>query len=301
MKKITKLSQYFNKALLRGINSIPLLKYSVSDKTYVSMKFKAVLGEKCEFTHPETFNEKLQFVKLYDRNILYTKLVDKYEVKKIVAEKVGPQYVIPTIGIYNSFEEIDFNTLPNQFVIKTTHDSGGVVICCDKTNFNIDKAKIIINNSLNNNFFYRSREWPYKDVPHRIIVEEYLQDENSEDLVDYKLQCFDGKVDNILVCIGRHTESGVRYYYFDRNWNFLDYSLSPKLTEAIPCPSNLDEMIHISEEMASKLPEVRVDLYDVNGKIYFGEMTFYSQGGFDPSITVEADYILGEKLNIQYL
>lgn len=275
------------------------------DAAYLKLLFHKTTGYELNLENPRTFNEKLQWLKLYDRNPVYTIMVDKFAVKGYVASIIGDEYIIPTIGVWDKFEEIEFDSLPEQFVLKCTHDSGGVVICRDKEHFNVEKAREKISRALGHNFYYRYREWPYKDVRPRIIAESYLEDTDNavsgQDMVlnDYKLQCFNGEFDNIFVAEGRFSKRGVRYHYFDRDWNYIPYcpyedvdiSSLQKLR-----PKHYDEMIEIAEKLSAGLPQLRVDLYEVNGKVYFGELTFYSQSGFDTDITHEADSILGAKL-----
>lgn len=277
------------------------------DEEYLKHLFRAKMGYELKLDNPVTYNEKLQWLKIHDRNPLYTLMVDKYEAKKLVADIIGDKYIIPTLGVWNDFEDINFEKLPNQFVLKCTHDSGGLVICRDKSKFDKKKARRIINKSLKRNYYYKYREWPYKSVKPRIIAEMYLE-ENSNGLVkkelvlkDYKLQCFDGKFDSIFVAEGRYSRRGVRYHYFDRNWNYLPYCPYDDINikELVKLkPQCYEEMIWIAETLSVGLPQLRVDLYEINGKVYFGEMTFFSQGGFDTSITPQADNILGSKLNI---
>lgn len=268
------------------------------DKLFISLAYHARMGRRLDWSNLKTFNEKQQWIKLYDRNKLYTKLVDKYEVREYVRDKIGEAYLIPNYGVWDSFDEIDFSKLPNEFVVKCTHDGGSVFLCTDKSKFNFVGCKEKINKALKRNFFWHSREWPYKNVRPRIIAEKFLINENGEPISDYKLQCFNGRFDNIFVCTGRFSNEGVRYYYFDRDWNLLPYSKHECITSDIDMlkPKRFEEMITIAEKLAVGIPEVRVDLYEVGNQIYFGEMTFFSAGGCDTTITEEADKILGEKL-----
>lgn len=281
----------------------------LSDEEFLQRRYKMIFNKELNLKAPETFNEKLQWLKLYDRKPIYTEMVDKYYAKKYVTSIAGEEYIIPTLGIWDSFDEIDFKNLPNQFVLKCTHDSGGIVICKDKKSLDIRKTKKKINQSLRRNYYYLGREWPYKNVKPRIIAEKYLEDtsENLEGnykkqevlLKDYKLQCFNGSFDHIFVAEGRFSRRGTRYHYFDRDWNYLSYCpYEDVLVEDLQNlkPKCYDEMIHLAETLSRGLPELRVDLYEVSGKVYFGEMTFYSQSGFDTDITEEADLILGKKL-----
>lgn len=273
----------------------------LNDKHYLKIKYKLEMKKKLNLDNPSTFNEKLQWLKLYDRNPEYTKMVDKYEVKKYVSDIIGEEYVIPTLGVYKNFDEIDFDKLPNQFVMKCTHDSGSTIVCKDKTKFDIKNAKKKISKALKYNYYYSAREWPYKNIKPRIIIESFMDDGVNSQLVDYKLQCFWGKVDNILVCVDRDKETGVKYHYFDTNWKYLKYCPYPGINEKninILKPKQLDKMIKIAERLSAGIPEVRIDLYIIHGKIYFGEYTFFTNGGFDTTITSDADIILGEKLKL---
>ena len=278
---------------------------SMPDREYLERMFKAKMGYDLDLEHPLTFNEKLQWLKLYDRKPVYTTMVDKYEAKKYVSDIIGEKYIVPTLGIWEHFDEIDFDALPSKFVMKCTHDSGGLVICRDKSNLDITSAKQKITSSQKYNYYYKYREWPYKNVKPRIIIESYLEEQkgsnNNENglLNDYKLQCFDGRFDNIFVAEGRFSKRGVRFHYFDKGWNYLPYS--PYIDVDIRDlgklkPRCLDEMIEISEKLSKGLPQLRVDLYEVNGRVYFGELTFYSQSGFDTDITADADKIMGDHL-----
>ena len=234
-------------------------------------------------------------------------MVDKLAAKQFVADRIGDKYLITTLGVWESFDQIDFDSLPQQFVLKCTHDSGGLVICRNKENLDIGDAKRKIERSLGRNYYYRYREWPYKDVHPMIIAEEYMEEEGASELSsepvlnDYKLQCFDGKFDNVFVAEGRFSERGVRYHYFDRDWNYIPYCPYDDIDlSALQMlrPEHYEEMIEIAEKLSAGLPELRVDLYEINRRVYFGEMTLYSQSGFDTDITPEADLILGSKLTL---
>ncbi|MBR3079603.1 MAG: glycosyl transferase [Prevotella sp.] len=272
------------------------------DKEYLDRFFYARMGYHMDFENPRTFNEKLQWLKLYDRNPLYTRLVDKYNVKEYVSQVIGKEYIIPTLGIWTKFDDIDFDSLPEQFVLKCTHDSGGVIICTNKADLDMASVRKRINRSMKRDYFLYAREWPYKDVKHAIIAEELIRDNALPDnhiLNDYKLHCFYGKFDCAFVCEGRFSSRGVRYHYFDKDWTYLPYCPYEGLnTEELNRlkPQNYGLMISLAEKLSAGIPEVRVDFYEVNGNILFGEMTFFSQMGFDTTITREADEILGSKL-----
>lgn len=267
----------------------------MKDEAYLKLKYMWKMHKKLNFKNPKTFNEKLQWLKLNDRKDIYTTMVDKYEAKKYVANIIGDEYIIPTIGIYNSFEEINFNKLSNQFVMKCTHDSGGLVICKDKNNFDINSARKKINSSLKNNYYYSGREWPYKNVKPKIIVEKYMGD----NLNDYKIFCFNGVPKYILVCSNRN--GGFKNTdFYDVNWNLMPFTREKHKNNpnGIPKPKNLKEMLDIAQKLAKDIPFVRVDLYDIKNKIYFGEMTFYPSAGFEGFSPVEWDKKLGDMIKL---
>lgn len=305
MITLSKLIKYvFDSDFRFAINGSKFGKYkAMDDKAYLSRVFKGRMGYSPDLDHPVTFNEKLQWLKLHDRKKIYTTMVDKYEAKFYVSKLIGQEYIIPTLGVWDTFDEIDFANLPDQFVLKCTHDSGSVVIVRDKSNFDIEAARKKLERGLHRNFYAAGREWPYKNVKPRIMAEMYMQNGSSTDLRDFKLQCFDGLVDNILVCTDRFSSQGVRYYYFDKNWIFLPYTetkyddIDPESLKKFQ-PKNLELMISLAEVLSAGLPELRVDFYEINGKVYFGELTFYSDGGFDTTITREADLIMGKKLKL---
>lgn len=270
-----------------------------NDYTFVKWDYYFGMKKFPNLDNPRTFNEKLQWLKLHNQRPEYTRMVDKYEAKECVKEILGEEYIIPTLGVWERFEDIDFNNLPNQFVLKCTHDSGGLVICKDKSKLDISKVRRKINRSLKKNFFYEHREYPYKDVKPRIIAEKYMIDDSSTDLKDYKFFCFNGKVQCLKVDFDRFTKHGANYY--DKEWNLLPFY-------EICCPSNplkiigkpkyLNKMVEVAEKISKGIPFVRVDLYDVNNKIYFGEITFFPNAGngkFEPE---EWDYKLGEWLQL---
>lgn len=288
MKKINTLYAIF--ALGR------ILKGSVeADKRYLKILYQYKMKKKLNLDNPITYNEKLQWLKLYDRDPQYAELVDKYNVKKYVSNKIDSKYIVSNLGIWNNFDEIDFDKLPNQFVLKCTHDSGGVVIVRDKGKLDLKNTKKKINHCLKRDYFMNLREWPYKNVPHRIIAEELIG--TREELpIDYKFYCFDGHIDSVMLCLDR--ESGKpKFVYYDMEWNRLTYQkYEPKIDGKIDKPANFEEMISIVEKLCKEFKQVRIDLYNVNGKIYFSEITFFNQSGFDTDITYETDLFWGSKL-----
>ncbi len=274
----------------------------MNDEKFLKMKFRLYMGRELPITNPKTFNEKLQWLKLYDRNPIYTTMVDKYAVKKYVADIIGEQYIIPTLGVWNRFDDIDFNSLPNSFVLKCTHDSGGLVICKNKSNLNKERIRKIINKSLRRNYYNTSREWPYKNVPPRIIAEKYMtDDENSEGFTDYKFFCFDGKVDCVMVCLDRYT-GDTKFYFFDKDWNLKRLNKRGKAAPegfTIPKPECMDLMFELAAKLSEGLSFVRVDLYQSCGQVCFGELTFYPDSGFDENILPEADEYFGSLIKIK--
>lgn len=275
------------------------IKKYIPDKIFLKYLYYKRTNNKINLANPQTFNEKLQWLKLYDRNPEYTKMVDKYEAKKYVADIIGEEYIIPTLGVWKKFEDIDFNKLPNQFVLKCTHDSGGLVICKDKTKLNIEEAKKKINKSLKRNYYYSGREWPYKNVKPRIIAERYMLTNEQKELIDYKFFCFNGKVQTILVCSNRKGNFKNTNFY-DINWSLQAFTREKheNSKEIIEKPENLDKMIKIAEKLSKDIPFVRVDLYEIGGKVYFGELTFYPSSGFEGFEPEEWDRKLGEMIEL---
>lgn len=272
---------------------------NLNDKKFLELKFERRMNKKLDFDNPKTFNEKLQWLKLYDRNSEYIKMVDKYDVKKYVADNIGEEYIIPTLGIYDKFEDIEFEKLPKQFVMKCTHDSGSTIICKDKNNFNIKQAKEKINKALKCNYYYAGREWPYKNVKPRVIIEEYMTDDVNEDLIDYKFMCFNGKVKCSFLCSNRRSKEGLNVDFYDREWNKMPFERHYKNSQQImPKPENYELMIELSEKLSKEIPFVRVDFYEIKGKIYFGELTFYPGGGFEEFRPEIWDERLGEWIDL---
>lgn len=265
------------------------------DTIRIRMMWKQWMDYPLHLNNPKTYNEKLQWMKLHDRNPLYTKLVDKFSVKDYVKDIIGGQYIIPTLGVWRTVEEIDFASLPNQFVLKTTHDSGGVCICKDKSTFDIEAAKRKLNNSLHYDYYKLAAEWPYKDVPRRIIAEQYLEDDRYHELRDYKFFCFNGCVKALFVATERQTRKEPYFNFFDRDYNHLDIVQGhPQAPVPPEKPLNYDLMIQLAEKLSKGFPQVRVDFYEVNGKVYFGELTFFHHSGIVPFIPRKWDYTFGE-------
>ena len=270
------------------------------DKIYLQIYYRRIFGRKLNLKEPKTFNEKIQWLKLYDRNPTYSKMVDKYEAKNYVENKIGKEYIIPTLGGWEEFDKINFSELPNQFVLKTTHDSGGVVIVKDKDKMNLVKTKKIIEDSLNNNYYLQGREWPYKNVKHRIIAEKYMVDESGYELKDYKFFCFNGIAKVMFIASDRqNTNEETKFDFFDMEFNHLPFTNGhPNSNKIIIKPKSFEKMKKLAEILSEGIPQVRIDFYDINGNIYFGEMTFSHWSGFVPFIPDEWDYRLGSMINL---
>ena len=252
----------------------------LSDKKFIEYRFLSEMGYKLNLKNPKTFNEKLQWLKLHDRNPEYTKMVDKYEVREYIKEKIGEEYLIPLIGVYDKFDDIDFSKLPNKFVIKTTHGCGGGEICHDKSLLNLKTLKSEINKSLKHNYFYNHREYPYKNVHPRIIVEQLLENNDGSKLIEYNIFCFNGIPKYILVCYGDKRKNRYNDYY-DINLNKLNIKIKyMSSSEVHKFPKEIHKMIELSKILSKNIPNLRVDFYFANGKIYVGELTFYHWAGF---------------------
>ncbi|MBO3335130.1 ATP-grasp fold amidoligase family protein [Clostridium perfringens] len=266
------------------------------DEQYLKLMGYGLLGEKLDIKNPKSFNEKLQWLKLYDRKPEYTILVDKYEVRKYISMNIGKEYLIPLIGVWDNVEEIDFAKLPNKFVLKCTHDSGSVFICTDKSKLDIEKLKIKIKKALKRNYYYIGREWPYKNVKPRIVCEEFISDKNSTP-DDYKVLCFNGKAKLIGVHIDRFGNHCLDNY--DRDWNKTEVAKDGPMSEFVyEKPKEFEKMIELSEKIALNMSHVRVDWFIVNEKLYFGEITFYEAAGFDHFDNKEDNYLLGSWIDL---
>lgn len=275
---------------------------SMPDEEYLKRLFYANMGRELNLTDPNTFNEKLQWLKLYDRRPEYTMMVDKYLVRGYIAETLGEEYLIPLLGVWDDPDEIDFDALPNQFVLKCNHNSGlGMCICKDKSKLDIAKVKRELRKGLKQNYYLTGREWPYKNVPRKIICEQYISDgAQGAELKDYKFMCFNGEVKCSFVCSDRFSKKGLHVTFFDRDWNVMPFERHyPALKEGISRPKNYEKMIAFAEELSKKIPFLRVDFYEVNGRIYFGELTFFPGSGMEEFSPEEWDIILGSWLSLQ--
>ena len=276
--------------------------YLCPDKIYLNRKFKEVFGRDIDWKHPKTFNEKLQWLKVYDRNPLYTKLVDKYAVREYIAEKIGEEYLIPLLGVWDRVEDIDFNSLPDQFVLKCTHDSASVIICRDKKTFDIEQAKKKLSRCLKRNFYYSNREWPYKNVKPRVIAEKMMLNSEGELPKDYKFICFEGRPRLLFLDIGVCESGNLGGHAEEYYRNIYDMEFAPvQMIETrehfqineIQCPETFEIMKRIATRLCDSLHHCRVDLYDIDGKIYFGEITFYHGSGYNFFEPISWDEELG--------
>lgn len=270
------------------------------DKLALRIQYKNIFLKDLDLDNPKTFNEKLQWLKLYNRRPEYSTMVDKYAAKEYVASIIGEEYIIPTYGVWENFDDIDFDSLPEQFVLKCTHGSGDVVICKDKSNFDKKAACSKLKKSLKTNYYKISREWPYKNVKPRILAEKYMEDEKTAELRDYKFFCFDGVAKALFVATDRQRENEeVKFDFFDVDFKHLDVKQGHPNAGICPeKPKTFEEMKRLAELLSNKIPQLRVDFYEVNEKAYFGELTFSHFGGFMPFNPEEWDEIMGNWINV---
>lgn len=299
LKKLKKAITNPGIIMLVLLNKEPVAKL-FSDKLYLKIKYRLTMRKKLNLKNPQTFNEKLQWLKLYDRNLEYTKRVDKYEVRKYIADIIGEEYLIPLLGVWDSPDDIDFDKLPNQFVLKCNHNSGlGMCICKDKSKLNIEKVKKDLKKGLKQNYFITSREWPYKNVKPRIIAEKYMVDESGIELKDYKIMCFNGRFECSFVCSDRYDKDGLCVTFFDREWNKLPFERHyPSSRKEIKRPKCYEKMIELAENLAEGIRFARIDFYEIKGEIYFGEITFYPGSGMEEFTPEEWDYKLGNHITL---
>ena len=268
------------------------------DEIHLKIMYRALIGKNINLDNPKGFNEKLNWLKLHDRNPLYNILVDKLAVKQWVADKIGAQYVSETYDSWDRVESISLENLPNQFVLKTNHDSGGVAICRDKSTFDFDAAKRVLRKHLNSNYYWWTREWPYKDVVPLVMAEEYLEDEGLDTgLVDYKVTCFNGNPRLIEVHRGRFGEHTCNYY--DQDWNpvSIDWAGIPVSPVEVERPEKLEKMLELSSVLARGIPQVRCDWYVLGDRLVFGELTLFNGAGLDP-IDEKNDLWLGSLIDL---
>ncbi len=278
-----------------------------NDEEFLKRKYKACMAHELSLENPTTFNEKLQWLKLYNRKPEYTTMVDKYAVRKYIATKLGEKYLIPLLGVWDSPDEIDFGSLPNKFVLKCNHNSGlGMYICKDKSKMDVKKVKKELLKGLAQDYYLTGREWPYKNVPRKIIAEQFMENTAQltllgkvDGLPDYKFYCFNGVVKLVMINTDRNSDKPTKADYFDRDFKWLDFKWGYEHADICPHkPTKYKEMLHIAEKLSQGLPHVRVDLYECNGNIFFGELTFFDGSGFDRFEPPEWDETLGNWINL---
>ena len=294
-----KLKHFIYRSILFFLRQ-PIIRNISPDEWYLYFMYYIKIGSHLNLNNPSTFNEKIQWLKLYGFKSEYTQMVDKYKVRNYVAEKIGEKYLVPLLGgPWDNFEDINFDLLPNEFVLKCTHDSGGVVICSDKSKFDRNNARERINNALNYNYYWGGREKPYRDIKPKIIAETHLVNDEGTELNDYKIMVFNGKAKCSFVCSDRFTEGKLKVTFFDLDWNKMPFERRyPKSSRVIDKPQNYQLMVKLAEILAEGILFNRVDFYEVNGRVYFGEMTFYPGGGMEDFNPKEWDNIIGEWLEL---
>lgn len=285
MKKENKLKKYYKspRKIIEYLYYKLKLNIFITDELSIKISYKLKIGKTLNLKNPITFNEKLQWLKLNDRNPQHTINVDKFLVREYVKSKIGEEYLIPILDIYNNTDEIDFDSLPNQFVLKCNHNSGtGMCICNNKSILDIKKIKKELNKGLKENYYKYSKEWPYKDVPKKIICEKYMSDGKSKELIDYKFLSFNGKVKIIFTVSNRNLGNNMKVDFFDVEWNHLPFTRHyPSSNRNIKPPINLNKMIELATILSENETFVRVDFYDINGDIFFGELTYFPGSGFE--------------------
>jgi hypothetical protein len=272
-------------------------KYLISDKRIMEMSYYSLFGKRLNLKNPNTFNEKLQWLKINNRNHLITTCADKYSVREYIEQKKLSHILNELYGVYENISEIDISKMPNSFVLKATHGSGWNIICKDKNQINWENEFEKINDWLNTNYYYLGREWAYKNIKPRLIFERYLIDENGEPPKDYKFFCFNGQPKVVQVDLERFKEHKRNMY--NMNWELLEFEYSYKSSkEIIEKPYNFNSMIEIAKVLSEDFPFVRVDLYNIDGEIYFGELTFYPENGQGKFAPEEYDYVIGSELDL---
>ncbi len=300
MQKIIDIKKTKIYKIMSYIWHLPAVQIFVPSKVYLKIQYKNFMGKSLNLSDPKTFNEKIQWLKIYDRNPLYTQLADKYAVRKYIERVLGKEYLIPLLGVYDNFDEIDFNALPDQFVLKPTHTSGDILICKDKSKIDLLEIKNEVKRWLKRNYYWVHREWPYKNIKPRIICEKYMVDESGKQIKDYKIMCFNGKAKCVFVCSNRNSPGGLNIDIYDMDWNLMPVQRpnSPNSGVIIPTPKTFEMMVKFAEKLSKDIPFVRVDFYEVNGQLYFGEMTFYPASGFEKFEPESYDYLFGSWLQL---
>ena len=294
-----KFSVYFDNPS-RAINGILFCTDRLwPDKFYLSSLYKLRFRKSLNWDNPETFNEKLNWMKLYHRQDVYTQMADKYEVKSLVSNLIGSEYVVENYGVYDKWDDIDFNKLPNQFVVKGTHDSGGAYVCRDKRLFDFDNTRRKIEKNLRVNYYYHLREWPYKNIKPRIIIDRFLDDHTGNELRDYKFWCFNGEP-MYMYCTIKGENIYENFYDMDFKPIPIDHGF-PRHIPEFERPSQFELMKSLAKKLSKGIPFVRVDFFQVENSVYFGEFTFYDWGGMSPFPNFETDKQLGDLIHLPSL
>lgn len=295
IKKIIRKPKIILMYILARIN----LKF-IPDESFLKLSYWTHMNKRLNLSSPETFNEKIQWLKLNDRKEIYTTLVDKYAVRKYIEKKIGGQYLIQLFGAYDSFEEIDFEVLPNSFVMKPNHTSGDIFICKNKNEIDYKKLKKIVQKWLERDYYWVHREWPYKNIKKKIIIEKYIENLSSNGLIDYKLMCFNGKVKCSFLCLNRNSSEGLNVDFYDLKWNKMPFERHyPKSNQTISKPINYEKMIEYAEILSEGIPFIRVDFYETDEKLFFGELTLYPGAGIEEFTPEKYDYELGSWIEIE--
>ena len=282
------------------LNTSMGLTKDMPDEEFLIRKYKATMGRDLSLEKPVTFNEKLQWLKLHDRRPEYTVMADKFAVRQYIAEKLGEEYLIPLLGVWDDPDEIDFDQLPNQFVLKCNHNSGlGMCICKDKSQLDIEKVRSELRKGLKEDYYQKTREWVYKNIPRKIICEKFMTN-GGQELEDYKIHNFNGEAKFVLVCRDRFSDTGLTEDFFTPEWEHMPVK-RPKLANAsvpIPRPEQLEQMLEFSSILSENIPFVRTDFYVIEGKVYFGEITFFPASGMAPFQPARWDATIGSWLKL---
>ncbi len=281
------------KAMMRKMMNI------LPDRLFIRLEFFRNFGRFPDLKDPKTYNEKLQWLKLHDRKPEYSRMVDKYEAKLYIAERIGEQYIIPNLGVWDDFDDIDFDKLPDQFVLKTVHDCGGVVICQDKNKLDKVEVKRFLRWHQKRNYYLYQREWPYKNVKPRILAEQFMEDAATGELRDYKFFCFNGEPKAMFIASERQTAGETKFDFFDMEFNHIDVRNGHPNADVLPeKPVCFEKMKELAKKLSTGIPHIRVDFYEMNGKLYVGELTFFHWSGIVPFEPEQWDYTFGEWLEL---
>lgn len=271
----------------------------IPPEKFLKRMYRICMGRELDLENPLTYTEKLQWLKLYDHRPEYTRMVDKYAVKEYIAERIGQEYVIPLLGVWNRVEDIDFDSLPQRFVLKTTHDSGGIFVCKDKARLDVTEAKRTLQYFLKRNYYNHNREWPYKHVPPRIIAEAYMEDSHQGELRDYKFFTFGGVPKVLYIAQGRGNGGETVADFFDMEFNHLPFTIDHDMAPVLPeKPANFELMKELAARLSAGTPQLRVDFYEVDRKVYFGEMTFFHCSGMEAFHPEEWDRKFGDWVDL---